>query len=811
MATGRGTTARRSRSTGRATTATAAAPHAATTERGRTTRAASARGDRSRPTRGRGGDPAAATTARWPRRRPPRQRPRRPRRRRGPRRRPRAMQRRSRRATTRATATTGPRRADARRRPRRGDLDGRPRPTAQPVPDDDLDTRPATPAIAWGKDDDGPPPAITLAADLPATRRRRPRSGELPAARAPERAARRRRRERRRRAVRARRPRSSGAMPATPTTRSASASSSTASAAPRLAWIAVAPARRAVRDRGLRRVIRRASDQDLRGERDGDADRARALRARQGQAPRRCACRSRCSASSCSASSAAARKLQRLLHERRAARPARLHPRARRRDGGARIELRQLGVRDEAKAVGGIGSCGLTLCCTTWLPDFVPVSIKMAKDQGLVLSPTKVVGPVRPPQVLPGLRAGRLRRAAQGPAQARQARDRARAARAASSRSTCCASASACRTARATPRSLPATEVKPLFPPGNQPPRAAPTAARRRDDAGDAPTTPTVDGSRRDDERRPTRPTRATAEPTRSRARDASAIAYDPSCPTTIRAPPHDPDLLHHDADLLRQRRPAPRPRLHDDRRRRARALPPHARRRHAVPDRHRRARPEGRGGRRRSAGSRRSSSSTRSRRGSTRPGRRSASTDYHFIRTTERRATSAWSRALWKRIRATNPDDLYLASYQGWYCVGCEAFYTESQLVKDGDTWVLHDPQDAGRVARQGAQLVLPAVEVRRAAARAHRGATPTFIRPDAYRNEIVAFLQGRARATSRCRARASQWGIPVPEPDPDGLHHVIYVWMDALTNYLSDLCPPDGDDRRPRRRAATGRRRST
>ncbi|HUQ06623.1 MAG TPA: regulatory iron-sulfur-containing complex subunit RicT [Kofleriaceae bacterium] len=59
---------------------------------------------------------------------------------------------------------------------------------------------------------------------------------------------------------------------------------------------------------------------------------------------------------------------------------------------GARIELRQVGVRDEAKHVGGIGSCGLELCCTTWLPDFVPVSIKMAKDQGLVLNPTKVSG-----------------------------------------------------------------------------------------------------------------------------------------------------------------------------------------------------------------------------------------------------------------------------------------------------------------------------------------------------------------------------------------------------------------------------------
>jgi cell fate regulator YaaT (PSP1 superfamily) len=57
-----------------------------------------------------------------------------------------------------------------------------------------------------------------------------------------------------------------------------------------------------------------------------------------------------------------------------------------------RVEMRQTGVRDEAKQVGGIGSCGLELCCTTWLPEFVPVSIKMAKDQGLVLNPTKVSG-----------------------------------------------------------------------------------------------------------------------------------------------------------------------------------------------------------------------------------------------------------------------------------------------------------------------------------------------------------------------------------------------------------------------------------
>jgi len=57
-----------------------------------------------------------------------------------------------------------------------------------------------------------------------------------------------------------------------------------------------------------------------------------------------------------------------------------------------RIEMRQIGARDEAKMVGGIGSCGRELCCTTFLPRFDPVSIKMAKDQGLVLNPSKVSG-----------------------------------------------------------------------------------------------------------------------------------------------------------------------------------------------------------------------------------------------------------------------------------------------------------------------------------------------------------------------------------------------------------------------------------
>ena len=57
-----------------------------------------------------------------------------------------------------------------------------------------------------------------------------------------------------------------------------------------------------------------------------------------------------------------------------------------------RIELRQIGVRDEAKLMGGIGCCGRSLCCASFLGDFEPVSIRMAKEQNLSLNPTKISG-----------------------------------------------------------------------------------------------------------------------------------------------------------------------------------------------------------------------------------------------------------------------------------------------------------------------------------------------------------------------------------------------------------------------------------
>jgi cell fate regulator YaaT (PSP1 superfamily) len=57
-----------------------------------------------------------------------------------------------------------------------------------------------------------------------------------------------------------------------------------------------------------------------------------------------------------------------------------------------RIEMKQMGIRDEASAIGGYGVCGETLCCSTFLEEFTPVTIRMAKDQGLALNPSKISG-----------------------------------------------------------------------------------------------------------------------------------------------------------------------------------------------------------------------------------------------------------------------------------------------------------------------------------------------------------------------------------------------------------------------------------
>ncbi|HUS28710.1 MAG TPA: methionine--tRNA ligase [Kofleriaceae bacterium] len=164
----------------------------------------------------------------------------------------------------------------------------------------------------------------------------------------------------------------------------------------------------------------------------------------------------------------------------------------------------------------------------------------------------------------------------------------------------------------------------------------------------------------------------------------------------------------------------------------------------------------------------------------------------YRFIRTTDDKHKRVVA-TLWRAIKKKNPDDLYLASYQGWYCVGCEAFYTESQLVKDGDQWLCSvHKKPVNWIDKERSwffklsRYAEPLLE--------HIAKNPDFIRPEAYRNEIVAFLKSGLKDLSVSRTSFA-WGIPVPEDDTEGMKHVIYVWMDALTNYLSDLCPESGE----------------
>ena len=156
---------------------------------------------------------------------------------------------------------------------------------------------------------------------------------------------------------------------------------------PRVGAVAVAPVRRALVRGPLRRVLRRPAPADLRRQEENEVRARDVLRAARDTA-RDIGLAIKLFRAELSLSGNKAviyfstddkvdfRRLVRELSTR-------VH---------VRIEMRQTGVRDEAKMVGGIGSCGLELCCSTWLPAFVPVSIKNAKDQGLVLNPSKVSG-----------------------------------------------------------------------------------------------------------------------------------------------------------------------------------------------------------------------------------------------------------------------------------------------------------------------------------------------------------------------------------------------------------------------------------
>lgn len=154
------------------------------------------------------------------------------------------------------------------------------------------------------------------------------------------------------------------------------------------------------------------------------------------------------------------------------------------------------------------------------------------------------------------------------------------------------------------------------------------------------------------------------------------------------------------------------------------------------------------------------------------------------FIRTTEERHKVA-CQALWKKLLENG--EIYLGGYSGWYAVRDEAFYTESELTKQPDgkriatasgaevEWV-EEPSYFFRLSAWQDRLL------------AFYEANPDFIAPETRRNEVISFVKGGLKDLSISRTTFS-WGVPVP----DDSEHIMYVWLDALTNYMTAAGYPD------------------
>ena len=150
------------------------------------------------------------------------------------------------------------------------------------------------------------------------------------------------------------------------------------------------------------------------------------------------------------------------------------------------------------------------------------------------------------------------------------------------------------------------------------------------------------------------------------------------------------------------------------------------------------------------------------------------------FIRTTQERHKTRRGRHL--HAHPWRKGDIYLGEYEDWYCTPCETFWTETQLI-DGNCPDCNRPVD--KLKEESYFFRMSKYQERLLA---HIDANPDFIQPKSRRNEIVTFVKEGLRDLSVSRTTFT-WGIPVPGDEK----HVIYVWFDALTNYITALGYPD------------------
>jgi methionyl-tRNA synthetase len=153
------------------------------------------------------------------------------------------------------------------------------------------------------------------------------------------------------------------------------------------------------------------------------------------------------------------------------------------------------------------------------------------------------------------------------------------------------------------------------------------------------------------------------------------------------------------------------------------------------------------------------------------------------FIRTTDERHLKA-CQDLWKRL--VERDEIYLGKYEGWYAVRDEAFYGEDELtVTPGGKRIAPSGAEVEWVEEPSYFFRLskwqePLLELYEK--------NPDFIAPDSRRNEVISFVKSGLRDLSVSRT-TFKWGVPVPGDEA----HIMYVWIDALTNYMTAVGYPD------------------
>lgn len=149
------------------------------------------------------------------------------------------------------------------------------------------------------------------------------------------------------------------------------------------------------------------------------------------------------------------------------------------------------------------------------------------------------------------------------------------------------------------------------------------------------------------------------------------------------------------------------------------------------------------------------------------------------FIRTTEERHERL-AAELWKRLEANG--DIYLGDYEDWYCVGCESFKTEKELL-EGNLC----PDHKKPVERIKEQSYFFRLSKYTEPLLAYFESHPKLVQPEGRFNEVKSFVREGLKDLSISRT-SFRWGIPVPGAP----HHVMYVWLDALANYLTALGGP-------------------